>query len=247
MYLSEEVKPYSEEGSKRTQVEKMFNHIAPTYDRLNHTLSLGIDRRWRKNAIKHLGRICKEPLNSVLDIATGTGDFALLAEKILHPRHITGIDISEGMMNVGREKVAQAGLDGTIGFKQEDCSQLSFADDSFDAVISSFGLRNFENLDACLAEMYRVTQKGGHLVAIDLSTPKSFPMKHLFWVYKKLVMPFVGRSISHDDSAYTYLPDSMDAIPQGKEMVEIFSKAGWKNVRYKRLLPGMCIRYTAEK
>lgn len=247
MYAQEEIKPYSTQGPKRTQVEQMFNNIAPTYDRLNHTLSLGIDRRWRKNAIKHLGRICKKPLGEVLDIATGTGDFALLAQKKLNPRHITGVDISEGMMAIGREKVAQEGLSDAIDFKQEDCSKLSFGDNSFDAVISSFGLRNFENLDACLSEMQRVTQQGGHIVAIDLSTPRSFPMKQLFWVYKKLIMPLVGRSISHDDSAYTYLPNTMDAIPQGKEMVDIFRKAGWKNVSYRRLLPGMCIRYTAEK
>ena len=244
MYAHEQVKPYGAEGSKRVQVETMFNNIAHSYDLLNHTLSLGIDRIWRQGAIDYLRPFKPQ---TVLDIATGTGDFALLAYRRLHPAKVVGCDISEGMMEVGRRKVAEAGLSQHITFRHEDCEQLSFAEGQFDAVISAFGLRNFEHLDQCMAEMHRVLKPGGQLSVIDLCTPVSFPMKQLFYIYKKVVMPLIGRLISHDSTAYTYLPETMDAVPQAERMQAIISKAGFRHTSYKRLVFGMCIRYTAEK
>lgn len=244
MYKQENIKPYNSEGSKREQVEKMFDNIAHSYDLLNHTLSFGIDKLWRKTAINYLKPYKND---SILDIATGTGDFAILANEKLHPSRIVGCDISEGMMNIGREKIRKLGLSKKITLQNEDCSQMSFADGDFDAVISAFALRNFQNLDQCLSEMHRVMAQGGHLSVVDLCTPVSFPMKQLFYIYKKVVMPTLGSLFSKDSTAYSYLPDTMDAVPQAEEMVSIISKAGFKNANYKRLLFGMCIHYTAEK
>lgn len=247
MYAQEEVKPYGNEGSRRSQVERMFDEIAHSYDRLNHSLSLGVDRIWRKRAIQFLQKNTRIPLKELLDVATGTGDFALLAMEKLQPEHIVGIDISEGMMNIGRQKITERGLSDKVNLQNEDCERMSFNDNQFDAIISSFGLRNFQNLDKCLTEMRRVLKIDGMLVAIDLCTPTSFPMKQVFWCYKKLVMPLMGRFISHDRFAYTYLPETMEAIPQGERMVEIFEKAGFKKVRFHRQLFGMSMLYAAEK
>lgn len=247
MYAQEEVKPYGESSSKREQVERMFDSIAHSYDLLNHTLSLGIDRIWRRKAIQHLKNCAKVQPRTILDVATGTGDFAILAQQKLNPESVVGIDISEGMLAIGREKVEQKGLNDVVSFQYEDCESMSFNDNRFDAIISAFALRNFQNLDKCLMEMKRVLIPQGKLVAIDLCTPVSFPMKQLFWLYKKIVMPIIGRFVSHDNHAYTYLPETMDAVPQAEKMVEIFRKAGLKNVSYKRLVFGMCILYSAEK
>lgn len=252
MYAQEEVKPYGAEGSKRSQVERMFNNIAHSYDLLNHTLSLGVDRIWRRNAIDYLKPYFSHPneggqKGAILDVATGTGDFALLACRRLHPQQVVGCDISEGMMDIGREKVKTAGLSQHIRFQHEDCAKLSFADNTFDAVISAFALRNFENLDQCLREMQRVLKPGGHLSVIDLCTPVSFPMKQLFYLYRKVAMPVIGKLISRDTTAYTYLPQTMEAIPQADAMRQIIGKAGFANTSYKRLAFGMCILYTAEK
>lgn len=254
MYEQEQIKPYGEAGTKRDQVELMFNNIAHSYDVLNHTLSLGIDKVWRNAAIKYLKPFfLSSPISGeagkrvILDIATGTGDFAILAHKKLGFPQVVGCDISEGMMNIGRQKVDKLGLSDKIIFRNEDCSNLSFNDNSFDAVISAFALRNFQNLDQCLKEMHRVLNKGGHLSVIDLCTPVSFPMKQLFYIYKKVVMPIFGKLISKDNLAYTYLPDTMDAIPQGESMQMIIQKAGFQNVNFCRLPFGMCILYTAVK
>ena len=245
-YQQEQIKPYGDNGSKREQVETMFDNIAHSYDMLNHTLSFGIDKIWRNNAISYLLRNRKRT-DSVLDIATGTGDFAILAYRKLHPKKVVGVDISEGMMNVGRDKVRQLGVEDKIEFRQEDCANMSFADNSFDAVISAFALRNFENLDVCLREMHRVLNDGGHLSVVDLCTPVSFPMKQLFHIYSRVVMPALGRLFSKDASAYTYLPETMEAVPQAERMCDIITKAGFRNAQFKRLLFGMCILYTGEK
>ena len=247
MYAQEEIKPYGQDGSKRKQVERMFDEIAHSYDPLNHTLSLGIDRIWRHNAISYLQQHASLPLKHLLDVATGTADFALLAVEKLHPVHVTGIDISEKMMKIGREKIAKRGYEEVITLKYEDCSNMSFINNQFDAIISSFGLRNFQDLDKCLSEMFRVLKPGGMLVAIDLCTPTSFPMKQLFGCYKRVVMPLIGRLISHDRHAYTYLPATMDAIPQGNAMALIFKKAGFQKVRFQQQFLGMSMLYAAEK
>jgi len=229
---------------KQEQVRRMFDRIAPTYDKLNHMLSLGIDRRWRRKAVDALGKFNPQ---QILDIATGTGDFALLLAKRIKPQHITGADISEGMMAVGREKVTKEGLQDTISFQWEDCTNLSFPDGSFDAVTSAYGVRNFHDLDAGLREMQRVLLPGGHLLIVELTSPPRFPMKQLFWVYAHVVMPLLGRLISHDDSAYTYLPASMEAFPQPEQMEGILRKAGFAEVQWKRFTFGISTMYLAEK
>ena len=178
-YPQEHIKPYSNEGEKREQVEQMFDNIAPAYDKLNHTLSLGIDKSWRKKAIKWLRPYAPKQM---MDVATGTGDFAILACKMLQPDELIGTDISEGMMNVGRDKVKMEGLEQQISFAREDCTNLSFPNDRFDAVTVAFGIRNFADLDKGLSEMCRVIRTGGHLVILELTTPEQFPMKQLFGI-----------------------------------------------------------------
>ena len=244
MYAQEKIKPYEGNAHKREQVEQLFDNIAPTYDALNHTLSFGFDRAWRRKAIRSLAAY--NPA-SVLDVATGTGDFALAIARELKLSQVTAVDISEGMMSVGREKAAREGLHDVVCFQKEDCSHLSFSDDSFDAVTVTFGVRNFENLDACLCEMHRVLNKGGHLVLLELSYPHNRLWRLLFNIYSKVVMPVVGRIISGDDSAYTYLPETMAAFPQGEFMREILLKNGFSQVSFRRLTMGICTLYIAEK
>ena len=236
-YPQEHIKPYGNDGKKSEQVEEMFDNIAPAYDKLNHTLSMGIDRSWRKKAIDTLRPFSPR---RIMDVATGTGDFAILACRELQPDMLIGTDISEGMMNVGREKVKQAHLSDRISFAREDCTSLSFADESFDAVTVAFGIRNFDGLDKGLSEMCRVLVPGGHLVILELSTPDRFPMKQLFTVYSKAVIPLLGKFISKDNSAYTYLPQSIRAFPQGEIMQGVIRKAGFSEVRFKRLTFGIC-------
>lgn len=250
MYSQEKIKPYAPTGEKKEQVEVMFDHIAPTYDVLNHTLSLDIDRRWRRKAIDTLGRYHPQ---QVLDVATGTGDFAILAaDRLQHhvPQgalHILGVDISEGMMQVGRDKVQRLGLASLISFRKEDCLHLSFDEDSFDAVTVAYGVRNFQDLDAGLREMHRVLSDGGHLLIVELATPPHFPMKQLFWLYSHVWMPLVGRLVSKDCKAYRYLPATMEAFPQGEVMEGILLKAGFRSVEWKRFTFGICTMYIAEK
>ena len=229
---------------KREQVETMFNRIAPTYDRLNHSLSLGIDRRWRRKAIDALKPFAPE---TILDVATGTGDFAILAARRLDPSRIIGVDISEGMMAIAEEKVKKAGLDGTIFFMKDDCTDLSFENETFDAVTVAYGARNFEDLEAGLCEMYRVLTPDGHLMLVELTTPPHIPMKQLFQFYAHTVMPWLGRRISHDDSAYTYLPRSMEAFPQAEVLVPLLRHCGFSEVEFKRFTFGLSTMYLATK
>ncbi|MGN0232855.1 MAG: bifunctional demethylmenaquinone methyltransferase/2-methoxy-6-polyprenyl-1,4-benzoquinol methylase UbiE [Bacteroidaceae bacterium] len=243
MYKAENVRPY-DSGDKRRQVERMFDRIAHSYDLLNHSLSLGIDRRWRRKAIDALGKYHPQ---EVLDIATGTGDLAIMNALRNHPARIIGADISEGMMEIGRRKVARAGLSDVITFQREDCTCMSFPDGSFDAVTSSYGVRNFSDLDAGLREMCRVLRPSGHLLIVELSTPVHFPMKQLFSVYAHVVMPLVGRLVSRDDSAYTYLPSSMEAFPQAEEMERILRKNGFSDVCWERFCGGISTMYLATK
>lgn len=242
-YKQEQITPY-DKGSKQEQVRRMFDKIAPTYDKLNHTLSLGIDRRWRRKAVDALG---KHQPQDILDIATGTGDFAMLMARRIQPRHITGADISEGMMDVGRKKVKEAGLQDTISFQREDCLSLTFPDGTFDAVTSAYGVRNFQDLDQGLREMQRVLRPGGHLLIVELTPPPRFPMKQLFWLYAHVAMPLIGRLISHDDSAYTYLPRTMEAFPQAEEMESILHRAGFAEVEWRRFTFGISTMYLAKK
>ena len=243
MYQQETIKPYHN-GSKAEQVEQMFDNIAPTYDQLNHRLSWDIDRGWRRKAIKQL-----EPYKpqTMLDIATGTGDFAILAAKMLQPQQLIGADISEGMMEIGRQKVKKAALDHIITFERQDCLNLSYPDNSFDSVTAAFGIRNFADLDRGLSEMCRVLKKGGHLSIVELTSPVSFPMKQLCHIYAHSVLPIYGRLISRDQSAYSYLTRTIEAFPQGERMVEILKKAGFAEAQFKRLTFGICTMYFATK
>ena len=243
MYKQEEIKPYHE-GEKAQQVEAMFDNIAPTYDKLNHRLSWDIDRGWRKKAIRQLAPFQPQ---SILDIATGTGDFAILSAQMLQPAQLIGADISEGMMAVGRQKVEQLGLQHVISFAKEDCLALSYADNTFDAVTAAFGIRNFANLDKGLKEMCRVLKKGGHLSIVELTTPVTFPMKQLFRIYSHTVLPFYGRLISKDSSAYSYLTKTIEAFPQGERMVDILHQAGFADASFRRLTFGICTMYFATK
>ena len=244
MYKQEQIKPYEGTGDKGKLVEEMFDNIAPTYDTLNHRLSWDIDKGWRKKAIK---RLLPFSPKAVLDIATGTGDFAILAANMLHPDHLVGADISEGMMEIGRQKVKRMGLDNIISFEKQDCLHLGYADNTFDAVTAAFGIRNFQNLDKGLKEMCRVLKKGGHLCIVELTTPISFPMKQLFRIYSGTVLPIYGKLISKDQSAYDYLNKTIAAFPQGEVMMEVLKKAGFEKAEFKRLTFGICTLYFATK
>lgn len=244
MYEQEKIKPYEGQGDKGKLVEEMFDNIAPTYDTLNHRLSWDIDKGWRKKAIKRLAAY--QP-KKMLDIATGTGDFAILAAKMLHPTSLIGADISEGMMEIGRQKVKREQLDNVISFQKEDCLHLSFEDETFDAVTAAFGIRNFQNLDQGLKEMCRVLKKGGHLSIVELTTPVTFPMKQLFHIYSHTVLPVYGKLISKDQSAYSYLTATIEAFPQGETMMEVLKKAGFAKAEFKRLTFGICTMYFATK
>lgn len=243
-YPQEEIKPYSSEGKKTEQVETMFDNIAHHYDLLNHTMSFGIDKGWRRKAIAWLKPFRPQKM---MDVATGTGDFAIQAYRDLLPEELIGTDISEGMMKIGKEKVLKLGLDQSISFAKEDCMNLTFTDNTFDAITVAFGIRNFENLDKGLSEMHRVLNKDGHLVILELTTPDSFPMKQLFAIYSKIVIPTMGKLLSKDDNAYTYLPETIKAFPQGEVMKGVIEKAGFKDVSFKRLTFGICTLYTAAK
>jgi demethylmenaquinone methyltransferase/2-methoxy-6-polyprenyl-1,4-benzoquinol methylase len=244
MYKQETIKPYEEGKEKAKQVEEMFDNIAPNYDTLNHRLSWDIDKGWRRKAIKQL--MTFKP-KKMLDIATGTGDFAILAAQMLSPEELIGADISEGMMEIGRKKVKQASLDNIISFKKEDCLSLTFADNTFDAVTAAFGIRNFQDLDKGLSEMCRVLKPGGHLSIVELTQPVSFPMKQLFWIYSHTFLPLYGKIVSKDKSAYRYLTATIEAFPQGETMMDILKKAGFSNAQFRRLTFGICTLYLASK
>ena len=219
-YKQESITPYGNGEEKSKQVEAMFDNIAHSYDTLNHRLSFGIDYLWRKTAIKQLKPYKPQ---AILDIATGTGDFAIMSAKKL------------------------PGLSEVISFKKEDCEHMSYADNSFDAITTAFGIRNFQNLDACLKEMCRVLRKGGQLSILELSRPMRFPMKQLFWIYSHTLLPLYGKLVSRDSEAYTYLISTIESFPQGEEMVGIFKKAGFSEAKFKRLTFGICTCYFAIK
>ena len=242
-YSHEQLKPYRSEGEKVEQIEEMFNNIAPEYDRFNYIASLTIDKIWRRRAISSLKPFAP---GRVLDIATGTGDLAMLISKKLQPESITACDISEGMMNVARRKCEKSDITN-IRFEKEDCTALSYPDDSFDAVTSSFGIRNFQELDKALGEMCRVLHKGGHLVLLELSTPVKFPMKQLFPIYARYIMPLLGKLFSADTKAYKYLPDSIASFPQGEVLEKAIMNAGFSEVEFHRLTGGVCTLYIATK
>lgn len=236
--------PYGDGDRKRNQMQNMFDAIANQYDFLNHFMSLHQDKRWRKKAILSLK---EDAPRNMLDIATGTGDFALEAYKRLKPDHITGADLSEGMMEIGAQKVKKAGLENYIHFEVQDCTALTFEDNTFDAVTVAFGVRNFENIAKGISEMYRVLKPRGRMVIIELSRPDNFPMKQLFNLYSSIVLPTAGRLFSKDNRAYEYLPASIQVVPQGKKMVRILEETGFEQSRYTSYTFGVCSMYTGRK
>ena len=244
MYEQEKIKPYGDEGEKSEQVERMFDNIAPRYDKLNHLMSFDIDKRWRRKSILQL-----EPYHPrrILDIATGTGDYAILTAQLLRPEHLTATDISEGMMDIGRKKVEEKGLQQVITFAKEDCMKLTIPDNSYDAVTAAFGIRNFADLEQGLREMCRVLKSGGHVSIVELTHPTRFPMKQLFKVYSRTILPLWGKIISKDMSAYSYLSATIAAFPQGETMTEALHRAGFTAATFKRLTFGICTMYFATK
>ena len=239
------VVPYKEESiSKKEQVARMFDNISGKYDFLNHFLSLGIDKGWRKKAIKKLSPLKPQ---IVLDVATGTGDFAIQANASLKPSSIIGIDISEGMLEVGRKKIQSRKLSNVITLQQGDSENIPFGENKFDAVTVAFGVRNFENLRKGLQEIARVIRPGGMLVVLEFSHPSKFPFKQLYNTYFKFILPKIGRLVSRDKAAYTYLPESVEAFPDGADFVRILEEVGFNNVTCQSLTFGISSIYTARK
>lgn len=239
-----QVTPYKDSSEKKKQqVEQMFDNIAPKYDFLNHFLSLGIDKLWRKKAIRILSGY---KTNLLLDVASGTGDFAIAAAK-LKPSKIIGFDISEQMLNVGRAKVQRLGLDHIIEFQKGDSEAMPFDDEHFDAITVAFGVRNFENLENGLKEFVRVLKNDGVAVILEFSKPKYFPMKQLYLFYFFGILPLIGRLVSKDSSAYSYLPESVMAFPDDQKFLTILRNVGFSKASQRRLSFGIATIYIAQK
>ncbi len=238
------VTPYKEtDQSKKDQVATMFNNIAKRYDFLNHFLSLGIDILWRKKAV---GLLKKDKPKLILDIATGTADFAIEALS-LNPEKITGIDISKGMLEVGKIKLVRKKLDHKIELLQADSENLPFSDNSYDAITAGFGVRNFENLEKGISDMYRVLKKDGKVIILEFSKPKIFPVKQIYNFYFNNLLPYFGKIISKDTAAYTYLPESVNAFPDGQDFLNILIKQGFKETTCYPLLFGIASIYSGKK
>lgn len=237
------VVPYDKASSKKEQIEEMFNNISSKYDFLNHILSLNIDRIWRKRAIKILS---KRNVLSLLDVATGTGDFAIAASKIKN-LEITGIDISEGMLEIAIEKVKKLNLSKRIRFLKGDSEKLEFNTESFDAVIVAFGVRNFENLIVGLKEMHRVTRKNGICIILEFSKPNNWIVRMVYNIYFNSILPFIGKLVSKDKRAYTYLPESVNHFPDGSVFLDILKEAGFKQCSFQKQTFGIATIYQGIK
>ena len=242
--MGTKITPYNDQNaSKKEQVADMFDNISENYDFLNHFLSAGIDKGWRKKAINMLAPYKPK---TILDIATGTADFALAALK-LNPDHITGVDISQGMLEKGKEKIEKKGLTDKITLKYGDSEKLPFEDDSFDAITVAFGVRNYENLENGLLDMLRVLKPSGVAVILEFSKPKSFPAKQFFNLYNNKLLPLIGKTVSKDPRAYTYLPESIKAFPEGDDFLEIMKKVGYNDLLMSKLSGGIASIYIGQK
>ena len=242
--MSQVVTPYKDQNTgKKEQVATMFNNIAPKYDFLNQLLSLGIHKGWRRKAVRLLKDI--QPKN-ILDIATGTGDFAIEAMK-LNPDKVIGVDISEGMLKFGVEKIKKLNLQDKIELKLGDSENLPFSDSSFDAITVGFGVRNFENLEKGVNDIYRVLKADGMIAILEFSKPRKFPVKQFYNFYFKIITPAVGKLFSKDSSAYSYLPESVNAFPDGEKFLDVLRKAGFKETKAIPVTFGIASIYTAKK
>lgn len=242
--MSEVVKPYQAEGSKKTQVGKMFDNIAPYYDFLNRLLTLRIDVLWRRKAI---GMIKNKQAETIIDIATGTADLTIEINKQLKPKQIIGMDLSNKMLEIGRKKVAKRGLENLIRLDQGDSENLQYADNTFDVATAAFGVRNFEDLSAGLKEINRVLKKNGQIVVLEFSRPTIFPFKQLFNLYFKYVLPLIGKVTSKDPKAYQYLYESVQAFPDGEDFLDVLKETGFNSNKCKKLSLGICSIYTGFK
>ena len=242
--MNETITPYNQQEAKKTQVADMFNNISKTYDFLNHFLSLGIDIIWRKKAINELKA---DNPQLILDVATGTGDFAFEALSILNPKKIVGVDISQGMLDIAQQKITKRRLGDKFEIKLGDSEKLPFEANEFDAVTVAYGVRNFENLEVGLADINRVLKPGGKAVVLEFSKPTAFPIKQLYSVYFTYITPGIGKLFSKDARAYSYLPESVAAFPDGEKFVTLMQKAGFKNTNCRPLAFGICSIYTGVK
>jgi demethylmenaquinone methyltransferase/2-methoxy-6-polyprenyl-1,4-benzoquinol methylase len=242
--MNETITPYNQQEAKKTQVADMFNNISKTYDFLNHFLSLGIDIIWRKKAINELKG---DNPQLILDVATGTGDFAFEALSILNPKKIVGVDISQGMLDIAQQKINKRGLGDKFEIKLGDSEKLPFGANEFDAVTVAYGVRNFENLEVGLADINRVLKSGGKAVVLEFSKPKAFPIKQLYNFYFTYITPGIGKLFSKDARAYSYLPESVAAFPDGEKFLALMQKAGFKNTKCRPLAFGICSIYTGVK
>ena len=238
--MGTKVKPYNNANtSKKEEVEEMFDNISGKYDFLNHFLSLGIDKIWRKKAIRILQKY--QP-KVIIDMATGTGDFAIAALK-LNPTRIVGVDLSNGMLEVGRKKMIKRKVSHLIEMVQGDSEKLDFENETFDAFTVGFGVRNFQNLDAGLGELLRVLKPKGVGLILEFSKPKKFPVKQYFKFHSKFIIPTIGRMVSKDKAAYKYLPESVEAFPEGQRFIDIMTDVGFKNVQSKIVGGGIATIY----
>lgn len=240
----EQITPYGSEAPKEQQVEQMFDSIAPAYDFMNRAMTLGIDRLWRRKAVGMLS--AANPLN-ILDVATGTGDLAILLAKSFEQAQVTGVDLSSGMIKVGEGKIARQGLADRVHLQVADCLALPFAENEFDCITVAYGVRNFADLEAGYKEMYRVLKPGGKLCVIELSVPANKFVKPFYNLYTKGIIPLIGRLVSKDTRAYSYLPESIAAVPQRQVMCDLMCKAGFAHAHYRSLTLGVCTIYIAEK
>ncbi len=242
----EKITPYGDnDRPKSEQVEAMFDNIAPAYDFMNRAMSFGLHRLWLRRGLSAVRK--SNPGGEWLDVATGTADVAISLAGISPQAHITGIDLSEGMLERGREKVARAGLSGRITLQRADCLELPFADGSMGLVTVAYGVRNFQDLAAGLREMARVLRPGGMLMVIELSTPTSPLIRPLYNLYTRHIIPLMGRIVSKDVRAYSYLPESIAAVPQGSDMTELLRQSGLTDARFRAMTFGTCTLYTAYK
>lgn len=241
---AEQIKPYDAHRGKAVQVKEMFDSIAPAYDWMNRAMTFGVDRLWRRRAVD---TVAAGSPSRIVDIATGTGDLAIAMARRMPEATVTGLDLSEGMIEIGRRKVAEASLGNRVELIGGDCLAIPLPDKSADAVTVAYGVRNFEHLDRGYAEMFRILRHGGLLCVLELSTPVNAMIKPLYKLYTRSLIPALGRMASKDDRAYSYLLESIAAVPQGDDMLDLIRSAGFLEASFRRMTFGVCTLYTARR